>query len=66
VLRYRLVLENGEPAEPPFWYTGEAEWQVGDWIIAKGQQYEVVAVKDADDTQTHALLVVKSRPLPGT
>ena len=46
---YRLILEDGTPADPPSFSTAVPSWHPGDTIpISADRQYRVAAVRDAE------------------
>ena len=59
---YRLVLEDGSPADPPTFVSSEPNWQVGDRIPRGPNKpaFEVVGVRAASGPQHQALLVVEA------
>jgi hypothetical protein len=47
---YKLVLEDGTPAEPPKFVSSEPNWHAGDKVLIRpGFEFEIVAIDEAED-----------------
>lgn len=44
---YKLVLEDGTPADPPTFVTAVPTWRVGDKVLIRpGFEFEIVAIDE--------------------
>jgi hypothetical protein len=58
---YKLVLEDGTPAEPPKFVSSEPNWHVGAKVLIRpGTEYRIVAIDQAADW--HAVWTVEHVP----
>jgi len=47
---YRLVLEDGTPAEPPTFVSSRPDWHEGDKLLIRpGLEYRIVEARSAED-----------------
>jgi hypothetical protein len=58
---YKLVLEDGTPADPPTFVTAVPTWHEGDRVLIRpGFEFEIVAIDErAEDA--HAIWTVRRR-----
>jgi hypothetical protein len=54
---FRLVLEDGTPADPPTLDTAVPNWSAGDTIPLGRRMLTVIGVRDADADQPPMLIV---------
>jgi hypothetical protein len=59
--RYRLILENGEPADPPTIEAAVPNWAPGDTIpLGPGKSLWVTDIRASDDPDEATILVVRT------
>jgi hypothetical protein len=63
--RFRLVLSDGSPADPPEFQTMELRWSQGDVIPLGERSLRVLGVRDHDADQP-TVLVVEDLPSQAT
>jgi len=50
---YRLILEDGKPADPPTFVTAVPSWKVGETLLIRpGFVFEILAVDETSEPQT--------------
>jgi hypothetical protein len=57
--QYRLLLEDGSPADPPVFTTATPQWREGDiFMIRPGRTFRILAIRDGAD-DSHAVWAVE-------
>jgi hypothetical protein len=57
---YRLVYDDGTPADPPVLQTSVPNWQAGDTIpLAKDRMLRVVETRDGETFDAEPVLIVE-------
>lgn len=61
VFNYRMIWEDGSPADPPLFTTAVPTWHVGDEVLIRpGFEFEIVAI-DQSVGDAHAVWTVRRR-----
>jgi hypothetical protein len=57
--KFKMVLEDGAPADPPTFATSVPNWREGDPVMIRpGFVYRILEVRAATDDTTHGVWVV--------
>ena len=57
---YRMILEDGTPADPPKFVTAVPTWREGNKVLIRpGSEFEIVAIDEAGDA--HGTWTVRRR-----